>query len=194
MLVLKTGKSSMRHITGLFYLAFMCFAMNLLGGQPRGPSRYDSSLDAFIARMMAFDANHDGKLTRAEITDERLLELFDRADSNHDGIVTRAELKALYTAESARFMDGRGPGPGGGPGRGGPPHDDHGGMGRGGPPPKQRPGEVLSETAQRMLNLTPEQKAGLAEIQREVDARLDRLLTADQKAQLRRLDDRDPYR
>lgn len=176
--------------TGHFLLALTLSAINLVAEQPRGPARYDSSLDAFIARMMAFDANHDGKLTRSEITDERLLELFDRADSNHDGIVTRAELKALYTAESGRFMGDHGPAPG----RGGPPHDDHGGMGRGGPPSRQRPGEVLSETAQRMLNLTPEQKAGLAEIQRDVDARLDRLLTADQKSQLKHLDGHGPYR
>jgi EF hand len=184
--------------TGLYYLAVTCFAMTLAAEQPRGPSRYDSSVDAFVSRMMAYDANHDGRLTRSEITDDRLLELFDRADTNHDGVVTRAELKALYAAESSRFIDDRGPEPGGrgpGPGRGGPPRDDHGDRGRGGPPPmRQQPGQVLSESAQRMLNLTPDQQAGLAEIQRDVDARLDRLLTADQKAQLKRMDDRGPYR
>jgi hypothetical protein len=180
----------MRNTACLIFFAVM--TITPVAAQPRGPSRYDSSPDAFINRMMAFDANHDGKLTRAEIADDRLLELFDRADTNHDGIVTRAELKALYIAESSRFDDNRGPGPGrGGP----PPHDDHGDRGRGGPPPmREQPGQVLSESIQRMINLTPDQRAGLAEIQRDVDTRLDRLLTADQKAQLKRLEDRGPYR
>jgi len=177
----------MRNSVSVFYFALTLIAAWPAGAQPRGPSRSDSGLDAFVVRMMAYDANHDGKLTRNEITDERLLELFDRADSNHDGVVTRAELKALYVSESAwfasdRFQDRGGPGPV----RGGPP--------RGGPPPmRSQPGQVLSDSAQRMLNLTPEQQATLAEIQRDVDARLDRLLTPDQKAQLRHIDDRGPY-
>src|SRR3982074_1560592 len=48
-----------------------------------------------VARMMAFDKNKDGKLTRDEITDERLLRLFDQADTNKDGVVTKEELIAL---------------------------------------------------------------------------------------------------
>jgi hypothetical protein len=171
----------------VLFLTLFLLAAPDMGAQPRGPGRSDSGLDAFIARMMAYDANHDGKLTRNEITDERLLELFDRADSNHDGVVTKNELKALYTSESAWFVNDRPPGrgPGGGPGR----------FGGGGPPPMhEQPGRVLTDSAQRKLNLTAEQRAVLAEIQRDVDNRLDRLLTADQKAQLRRFDDRGPYR
>ncbi len=92
-----------------------------------------NSVDSFVAKLMAFDKNHDGKLTKDEITDDRLLPLFERADADHDGVVTVKELKALYAAESetlvAQGPDGRdrgGPpddgGPGGpdGPGPGGP--------------------------------------------------------------------------
>lgn len=170
----------------------LLFAATLLA-QPHRPGRPESSPDAFVNRMMAYDANRDGKLTRNEITDERLLELFERADSNHDGIVTSTELKALYIAESAWLENDRPPDRREGPGRG--PRPDRG---RGGPSPlrQQSPGQVLSESTQRALNLTPEQRASLAEIQREVDARLDGLLTPAQKSQLRQLDDRgsrNPY-
>src|SRR2546423_2098392 len=48
-----------------------------------------------VTRMMAFDKNHDGKLTREEITDARLLRLFEQADANSDGVVTEEELTAL---------------------------------------------------------------------------------------------------
>ena len=41
--------------------------------------------DDLVARMMAFDENKDGKLTRTEVTDERLHRLFDRADTDRTG-------------------------------------------------------------------------------------------------------------
>ena len=148
-----------------------------------GPSRRPSTVDDFITRMMAFDDNHDGKLTRSEITDERLLDLFDRADANHDGTVTREELTALYAKESAAFGGGQRGGPGG-PGRGGP-------GGPGGPGGLQ-PGQILPEMMQRMLNLTPEQKTALAELQHQVDTRLEQLLIAEQKAQLKSMGQRGP--
>lgn len=61
-----------------------------------GPSRPAVSSDSFIERMMVFDENHDGELTRSEITDTRLVRLFDRADA-------------------AVFVGGFGPGGGGMP-------------------------------------------------------------------------------
>jgi hypothetical protein len=39
--------------------------------------------------MMALDKNKDGKLTRDEVTDPRLLRLFEQADTNQDGVVTK---------------------------------------------------------------------------------------------------------
>jgi EF hand len=144
-----------------------------------GPSWGEPSVEGFVARMMVFDVNHDGKLTRSEVTDERLLGLFDRADANHDGVVTKEELKALFTKESA----GYGSGPGGW--RGGP-------GGGGGPGMRPEPGQILPEMTQRMLNLTPQQKTSLDELQHDVDAKLDRLLTPAQKAQLKEMGQRGP--
>jgi hypothetical protein len=123
----------------------------------------------FVERMMAFDANHDGKLTKDEITDDRLLRLFDRADANHDGVVTKEELTALYAKEATNGFPGRG-----------------------GPPPPQQPGQILPMPMQRMLSLTAKQTAALAELQHEVDAKLDVLLTAEQKAQLKEMGQRGP--
>src|SRR4029077_18277841 len=91
----------------------------------KGGSTNSTFVDDFVARMMAFDKNKDGKLTRDEITDERLLRLFDQADTNHDGVVTKEELAAL-AAKMTAYEPRGGPGgrPGGGPGGAG---------GRGGP-------------------------------------------------------------
>jgi hypothetical protein len=48
-----------------------------------------------------------------------------------------------------------------------------------------QPGKILSPPQQETLKLSPEQKKKLEEIQKEVDAKLDKLLTDDQKSQLR---------
>ena len=87
----------------------------------------DYSKSRIVVRMMAFDANHDGKLTLEELTDTRLHRLFEQADVDHKGYVTAedlAKLAAKLDAETAAEgrqggFDGRGPG-GGGPGGGGP--------------------------------------------------------------------------
>jgi hypothetical protein len=128
-----------------------------------------------VDRMMAFDKNHDGKLTRDEITDERLLRLFDRADTNHDGIVTKEELEALNTQEASAANER---GPGGPGGRGG----GRGGRGGFGPP---QSGQVLPGFIRDRLNLTDAQQKQLDALQKEVDAKLDSILTAEQKQQLK---------
>ena len=55
----------------------------------------DYSNAPLVVRMMAFDKKKDGKLTKDEVTDERLQRLFDQADANKDGVVTKEELMAL---------------------------------------------------------------------------------------------------
>jgi hypothetical protein len=145
-----------------------------------------SVADGIVARMMAFDANKDGKLTRKEITDERLLRLFDRADTNKDGVVTKEELSALAKrmAEEAGnggrggFGPGGGFGPPGGPG--GPGGRGPGGFG--GPP---QPGQIMLPFLQQALKLTAKQKKQLAELQKEVDGKLSKILTDEQKKQLK---------
>src|SRR6266581_6550137 len=87
----------------------------LAAAQPPGGGR-DRERPAqqpdFVTRMMAFDKNMDGKLTKDEITDPRLMRLFEQADTNKDGVVTREKLEALAKKLGA---DDRG-GPGGQPG------------------------------------------------------------------------------
>lgn len=156
-----------------------------------------AAASSIVARMMAFDKNGDGRLTRDEITDGRLLRLFERADANRDGVVTREELTAVAAQLAAEQPATGGPngrfgGPGGfGPGGpGGPDGFGPGGPGRLGPggglagfgPPQ--PGQILSPFLQERLQLTADQRKQLAALQREVDARLEKLLTSDQKRQL----------
>jgi hypothetical protein len=143
------------------------------------------SADDFVARMMTFDADKDGTLTRAEVTDARLQRLFDRADADKDGTATKEELTALFARETPR--GGGGPG-GGGPGGFGPP-GGRGPGGFGGPP---RPGRILPDFLQDRLQLSDEQKAQVAELQKDVDARLEKILTAEQRTQLREMRDRGP--
>jgi hypothetical protein len=102
---------------------------------PREGRGGDPLVDDIVARLMAFDKNKDGKLTRDEITDQRLLRLFDRADKNKDGVVTKEELTEMAKEMAAELgavrerRGGDGPPDGPGPRLGGPPP----GRGPGGP-------------------------------------------------------------
>jgi hypothetical protein len=174
-------------------------------GPPKGDSAKTFDVDAFVAKMMAFDKNKDGKLTKDEITDERLLRLFDRADTNKDGVVTKEELIALGKKLAEEAVAGDGPGgPGGdrgGPGaRGGPGGPGGPGGGRGGPGGpggrgpgmRPQPGQVLPTFLQDELKMSPEQKKQLEELQKDVDTRLGKILTDDQKKQLKEMRERGP--
>jgi len=168
-------------------------------GKPADDAPKDKAKDysnaPLVVRMMAFDKKKDGKLTRDEVTDERLQRLFDQADANKDGVVTKEELMALAAKLDAeggrgpRGPDDRGPGDRG-PGDRGP--DDRGPGGPGdrgpggfGPPP--RPGTILPAFIQDALKLTADQKKQLDELQKEVDAKLDKILTDDQKKQMKEM-------
>ena len=151
--------------------------------------------------MMAFDKNHDGKLTRDEITDPRLLRLFDRADTNHDGVVTKEELTALAKKMIAENNSGGSRGPGGPGGGGGPGEGD--GPGRFWPAGRLRSAAVRSFAGEGLadrlpnrarfyrpvcktaLKMTAAQKKKLAALQKEVDAKLADILTDDQKRQIK---------
>ncbi|NBC36160.1 signal transduction protein [Novosphingobium sp. FSY-8] len=65
---------------------------------------------AFQLLLREFDANHDGKISRAEFINGPTRG-FDLADANHDGIVTRAEVEAA----SARIRTAAKAGAGGRP-------------------------------------------------------------------------------
>lgn len=163
-----------------------------------------NSVEAAVTRLMAYDVNKDGKLSKDEVTDTRLQSLFQRADADHDGIVTKQELTALFTKEAEATRGGpggpggRGPGGPGGPGAGpggpgGPPDGPGGpggpgGRGPGGP----QPGQVLPPFLQDELNLTEAQRRDLQDLQKDVDTRLAKILTAEQMQQLRQMRGRGP--
>jgi hypothetical protein len=62
-----------------------------------------------------------------------------------------------------------------------------GGPGPGGP---QQPGKIFSATQRDTLKLSEEQRKRLDEIQKEIDTRLEMLLTQDQKQQLQTMQQR----
>jgi hypothetical protein len=161
----------------------------------------DFSNSPLVAKMMAFNKKKDGKLTKDEVTDERLHRLFDMADANKDGIVTKEELIALAakldeeTGRGGGFdgPGGRGPGGPGGPGGGpGGPPGGPGGGGPGGPGGPPQPGQVMPTFLQDSLKLTADQKKQIDELQKDVDGRLAKILTDDQKKQLKEMRDRGP--
>src|SRR5438552_3704117 len=89
------------------YLAITLCAVATAGVGESQEKKKDGAKDnkpatGLVARMLAFEKNKDGKLTKDEITDPRLLRLFNRADANKDGVVTREELEALAAQEEAR--------------------------------------------------------------------------------------------
>lgn len=163
-------------VIGALLLAATFASAQRPGGGP-GPATKSGGGDDLVDRMMVFDKDGDGKLTKAEVTDGRLSRLFDRADADKDGVVTKAELAALSAKEPAAERGGFGP-PGGGPG----------GPMMGMP----RPGEVLAPMLQQRLNLTDDQKAQIAELQKDVDARLEKILTSEQQAQFKEMRQRGP--
>jgi hypothetical protein len=61
--------------------------------------------------------------------------------------------------------------------------------GFGGPP---QPGQVLSPMFQQMLNLSDDQKKQLADLQKDVDTRLAKILTSEQKDQMKQMRERGP--
>ena len=91
-------------VTGLIVTGGLLIAASLAVAQrPEGGPRPPGG-DDLVARMMEFDKEQDRKLTRAEVTDERLHRLFDRADADKDGVVTREELTALAAREAGKYL------------------------------------------------------------------------------------------
>jgi len=171
------------------------------GPPPGGPGRPGGAtpgVDALVERILSFDANKDGALTKAEVTDERLHALFGRADADGDGKATKGEWRELFAKENAALAaaGGRRGGPMGGPmppggipggpggSRGGPPPNEFGGPpGQPGGPRGQRPrpGQVLSPGLQDRLELTDDQRRRVDALQEIVDAQLEKILTPEQR-------------
>jgi hypothetical protein len=96
------------------------------GGKGRAPGGL--TVDQIVERIMAFDKNKDGKITKDELP-ERMHNLIAKGDTNKDGALDKDEIKKLATvlAKERGFaalggrggFGGRGFGPGaGGRGRG----------------------------------------------------------------------------
>ena len=156
--------------------------------------------EALVKKMMAFDKDGKGHLTRDDITDERLKGIFDRADANKDGVVTKAEISAFAAQETSSGEAGGGGPRGGGPPDGGPPGSGPRGGGPGGDGPpgggrgggRGQPGQIMPAFIQDALKLTDDQKKQLADLQKEVDGKVEGLLTDDQKTQLKAMRARGP--
>lgn len=95
------------------------------GGRPGGGGRggeggRPGSSDEFLDRVMSFDQDKDGKLSRKEIP-ERMQRMLDRGDTNKDGSLDRDELKKMFDQFQGgrRGQGGRPPGDGGRPPRDG---------------------------------------------------------------------------
>jgi Ca2+-binding EF-hand superfamily protein len=86
--------------------------------QAGGRGAANEGIEGFVARMMNFDKDDDGKLTKDEMP-ERMQSMMARFDTNKDDMIVREELVAAAKARmgSDRPQQGR-PGP---EGRGGPP-------------------------------------------------------------------------
>jgi hypothetical protein len=183
--------SSMRVLIGSVLMGGLFVAATVVAQPPPGRDgggrgeRAAGDFDSFLSRLMAFDANQDGKLAKDEVKDARLHALFDRADADKDGVATRDELTALFHRESAALAQGGRGGPGAGPGAPGGP----GGRGFGGP---VGPGQVLPPFLQEALNLTDAQRRQVEELQQDVDAKLAKILTEAQRQQLREVRERGP--
>ena len=74
------------------------------GPGERGEARPPDSAE-LVKTLMAFDANGDGKLSKAEVP-ERMQGLFDRADADKDGVLTAEELNKLAASQAG--PDGQG--------------------------------------------------------------------------------------
>ena len=176
----------MRGFVGLMVTLVILVATAVAIAQLPGPGPDDYAQSAaggdLVTRMMAYDKDKDGKLTKSEVTDTRLHRLFVRSDANDDGTVTKEELASLAAKEESNRRGrsfGFGP-PGGGPG---------GFMMM---PP--RPGEILPPMVQVRLRLSAVQKGELALIQKEVDERLAQILNDEQKKQIQEMRQRGPGR
>ncbi len=177
---------------------------------PPAKEKKDYSNSPIVVKLLAYSKTKDGKVNRDDVTDERLLRLFDQADTKKEGVVTKEQLMALAEKLDAEQPagrggpGGRGDGPGGRGGPGGPGGDGPGGRGGPGGPGGDGPGGrggrggfggppqlgvVMPDFVQETLKLTDEQKKKLAELQKDIDAKIEKILTDDQKKEYKEMKD-----
>lgn len=167
---------------------------------PKAGKEGAPNIEQMMERLLSFDKNNDGKLSKDELSDERLSRIFEQADTDKDGLVTKDELKKLLETRFSgagrprEKKDDNEPSTKGNPAKKEAPEakskEGFGGPRGGFRPP--RPGEILPSFLQEMLQMTEAQQKDLATIQKEVDAKLEKLLTPEQKKMLQELRERGP--
>lgn len=116
------------------------------GGRGPGPGRdgeggRGAGGDDMLARVLSFDKNKDGKLTKDEIP-ERMQGMLTRGDTNDDGALDKEELAKIAASFQGRGGQQGGGAEGRGPGGRGP---DGGAQGRGGPGGPPSPEMMVNE-------------------------------------------------
>jgi hypothetical protein len=142
---------------------------------------------AVVTRIMSYGKKQEGKVWRDEITDERLFRLFDLADTKKEGVVTKEQVVTAATKlEAEQPQGGRRGGPDGGGGPGG-----RGGFGGGPGGFGGRPqmGVLMPRFIQDELKLSDAQKQQVADLQKEVEAKLDTILTDEQRKRYKEMKD-----
>jgi len=141
---------------------------------------------ALLERFKQLDANKDGKITKDEVKDERLLRMFERLAADKNGEVTLEEVRKV----AAQMEALQGGGGRGGRGEGGPEgRGERGPEGRGGFGFPQ-PGQLLPGPLAEMLGLSVEQKEKLEKLQKETNEKLEGILTPEQKERLKEMRER----
>ncbi|MEZ6061945.1 MAG: aryl-sulfate sulfotransferase [Planctomycetaceae bacterium] len=157
------------------------------GFGPGGPgSMFRGLVPGFLAGMLGVDEDQQAKIKALQ----------DDVDMKLKDLLSESQFRQLNADNGFPGPPGFGPPGGFGPPDGAGPPDGQspdgrgrrgqgrGGRGRGGFPAPPRVGEVLTEARQKELELTDEQTAKLAEIQKDVTARLDAILTDVQRKQI----------
>lgn len=123
---------------------------------------------------------------------KKLASLQQEAMENATKVLTDEQAKAFKEMTGERFEFPANLAQGGGFGGGGQPGGGFGAGGFGGFGGGGQPGTVLSTGSQTTLKLTEEQKKELEQIQKDVDARLEKMLTEEQRTQLKQMRERQP--
>jgi Ca2+-binding EF-hand superfamily protein len=92
-----------------FLMTVATFAMSgaTTIAQPPGGGDRGGDLDDRVERMMNFDENKDGQLSKDEVP-ERLQSLFARADKDEDGKLNREEISASFEGREGGGREGGG--------------------------------------------------------------------------------------